>query len=663
MCIVLCKPEFIPLERIGLAPSKKGHGKIFPMRKRLLAFWRGEREQKSFQAPKTPFLSPLERFFLVAGLLFGSLLVLLLPVGGGYDEETHLMRVWEMSALVLVPNEKLGSEIPFPAVYWEMSYRRPFLVRPVPANFGPVYGSLKIGAHDFVYGTVETRSVYSPPLLLPQALVMRYLGRRLDWPALPVFYFLRFTGLFCYLALTWLALRLIPLGKGALTALALLPTALLQASTVSADAISNGLAFLFLGIVLRAAQRPVGRREFALLSLGFALLFLGKLNLVPLALLPFLLLRPAQFRWRQGFWALAALALVLLALEVGGWNALAYGRLATAAGRADPLGQIQFILAHPLQFLGILAQDVQRHGWGYLRNSLAIYGYNYWPVPGAVFWFSAAALLAATFAPSLPQTRSRRTALALLTVFVLSYAATIASLYVTFNPVGSPLIEGVQGRYFLTVWPLLLLGLAAWPGWPGKGQTEAWARVLQAGALMVYALGMALVYYLPCGAQYFQPGLCYQPNYKNWAPQEALSAPLQASTVLEQEILPECSALTEIRVWLDSSQAAETSLTRFEVLAPNQSPPLIDLATASRNLPAGGWYALRFSPQENSLGQRYLLRISTAQALPGPRIGLSLRPEYPAVKLFQNGQPQGQDLLFQTGCLAGWQRIFSTGKP
>ncbi|GAB4489465.1 MAG: hypothetical protein OHK0031_13160 [Anaerolineales bacterium] len=590
-------------------------------------------------------------------LVFGAIVVFLLPVGGGYDEETHLMRVWEMSSLVFLPNEKLGNEMPYPAVYWEMSYRRLFLVRPVSANFWQEYGGLKIGAHDFIYDNAQTRSVYSPPLLLPQAILMRYLGRLYDLPALSVFYLLRLAGLLSYTALAWLALHLIPFGKWPFAILATLPVAVLQAATISADAISNGIALLFIAGALWAAQRPIGWHEFAFLGVFFTLLFFGKLNLVPLAVLPFLILRPAQFKMKYGYFLLIMVVLTLAVVEVAGWNVLAYGRLATAAGRADPLEQVKFILAQPMRFLGILARDIQQNGYDYLRNSLAVYGYNYWPVPTIVYLFSGGAMLAALGTQKPPQLFPWRLRIALFAVFLLAFVTTIASLYVTFTPVGSNFVDGVQGRYFLTVWPLLLLGIFVLPGFPGKHFFTHWTVVLGFGSLAFYTLGMYLVYYVPCGAQYFQPGLCYQPGYKNWSPQSALSEPVTAQWTLKQEILPECDGMTEIRIWLDASQADLNVETNFALFASGETQPVFRAAVSRQKLPQGGWYSLQFPAQWDSAGRLYLLEISGLSDSPGPRIGYSLKPEYPEGNLYENGQPIGTDILFQDGCIAGWEKI------
>ena len=116
-----------------------------------------------------------EIYVLVVLLVFGIGACFLLPISGGYDEETHLMRAWQMSDFEFLPNDDTDGKTPFPAIYWELSYRRQFLVTAVEPGLWEKYGNLSIDAYDYIYGSVETRSVYSPPLLVPQAIVLRWL--------------------------------------------------------------------------------------------------------------------------------------------------------------------------------------------------------------------------------------------------------------------------------------------------------------------------------------------------------------------------------------------------------------------------------------------------------------------------------------------------------
>lgn len=605
---------------------------------------------------------PAETYLLLVLLAAGLAVAFLLPVGAGYDEETHLLRIWEMSALEFVPNEALGQELPFPAVYWEMSYRRPFLVRALEPDFYETYRSLSLDSMDYVYRGVETRSVYAPPLLLPQAIVMRYLGRSLGLPALTVYYAIRITGLLSFLVLAWLAVRLIPFGKWILAVLAASPVAVMQASIISTDAISNGIAFLFIAGVLAIAQREkIERRQWIALAVLFLILFWGKLNIVPLAVLPFLVIRPSQFKSRSAYFALLAAVAALFLIEVIGWSLIAYSRLGTPPEGTDPLGQVRFMLTQPFDFLAVLARYLGESSLPHLLDWVAIYGFAYWPVPALVFPLYLTALLASLFVQDDARVESR-TRWGLLTVFLVTYLATLASMYVTFNPVGAERIDAVQGRYFVTVMPLLFLALSCLP-LIKRIQVPYWFPSLLTGAgLLLYLGGMYLSYYVPCGSQYYRADLCYQPNYKNWAPNDAYSSPVSDSLTLRQEIVAECSGMTELRVWVNAADADPNAFTQFTLTNVQGQREVARVSVENSDLPNGAWYSLNFDPDWASNGEFYILTIS-AQNDNGPRIAYSLRQEYPAGKLFENDQPIQRDMIFQTGCIAGWNKFRLAGSP
>jgi len=606
--------------------------------------------------PGIKHIHKAEIYLIAVLLVFGIAASFLLPVGGGYDEETHLMRIWEMSTFTFVPNQKLGNDLPFPAVYWDLSYRRQMLVHTVEPDFWRKYGSLAIDARDYIYGDLSTRSVYSPPLLLPQALVMRLLGRSWQLPALTVYYACRLIGLLSYLILTWLAVRLIPFGKWAFAILVASPVAILQAASITSDSISNGIAFLFIGGTLAIAQRKEIRwKEWAFLVFLFFVLFWGKLNLVPLAILPFLVIRPSKFKMRFGYFALLITALALCALEVVGWSLLAYSELRTPPEGTDPVGQIKFILTQPLEFIPILARTIWVNTPGYMRGWAAIYGYDYWPVPTWTFYLTIAGFITALFVREKDGEPTSQTRWGLLAVFIIAYVATIVSLYITFNPVGFDLIDGVQGRYFTTVMPLLFLALAGFPFLKGIRVPALVPVSLAAMGLTLYMAGMYLSYYVPCGPQYYQPGLCYRPRYKNWAPDEVYSQPVSSQLTLTQEIIPECDGATELRIWLDAENANPSGHTRFTLKDVNASRDMLDETVTNSTLPIRNWYALDFEPDWQSNGKFYLLTISSdEQGTSGPKIAYSLRQEYPAGKLFENDQRIESDILFQIGCIAGF---------
>jgi uncharacterized membrane protein len=600
-------------------------------------------------------LYTVEIYLIALLLVFGGLACFLLPVSGGFDEEEHLIRVWEMSDYTFLPNEKLGNKLPFPAIFREMSYRREFMVRAVPTDFWNTYGALAFDSKGYIHD-IDTRSVYSPPLLLPQALAMRFFGRREHWPALAVFYACRIAGLLSYILLTFLAIRIIPFGKWLLAVLALSPVAILQSATISPDTISNGFAFLFIAGCLAVAQRnQMGWREFSALTVLIFILLWGKVNIVPLVILPFLIIRPSRYQIKFGYWLLIGIAILLLAVEVAGWNLFAYSRYHDALNGADPSGQVRFILSDPLQFVRILATNVWENHFSYMQAWAAIYGFGYWFVPIWTYYLYAAALLGALLMQENENVPDQKVRFGLIVTFVAAYLWTIVSLYLSYTPVGSQIVQGVQGRYFAGVMPLLFLALASLPFFKRIQIPHYLPGLVGALCLFLYVGGMYLSYHVVCGSQYYTGGLCYLPNYKNWAPNDNFSPPVSADLTLKQEVVGECDKMTEFRVWMDASTSQPQGITEFSLVDAKTRDVIVNTSVVNADLPEKSWYVLRFAPIPNSAGRLYLFSTHSESAK-GPQIAYSLKTEYTEGILYENENEASLDMIFQMGCVAGWNK-------
>jgi len=599
---------------------------------------------------------------LVLGLLaMGIPTALIVPIGGGTDEETHMIRVWDMAALYFIPNEVPREQNPFPAIYWELSYRRPPLVRPVKDDFYQKYGELAMDGLGYTDEDLETRSVYSPLLLLPQAVVMRSVGQTGTLPAIPVYILTRMAGLLSYTVLAWLAVRVMPFGKWVVTILAIAPTMVMQAATVGADPVSNGIGFLFMAGSLDAARRSkIGGREWWGLVLLLLLLYMTKVNLVPLAMLPFLLISPAKFPNRRSYVGLVAVALVLGVIVVGGWNLLAYAHYKYALAGADPMGQLGYIVSQPLAFAGTVIQDIFLQGPGYVRDWIAATGYGYWPVPAITYVLYLLALGLAVLDPAggIPDRRTRG---GLALVFGAAYLASVGSLYVSYTPVGSSTVLGVQGRYFGMVLPLLFLALVGIPVLKG-GRGPAWLRwgapALGLLSLMTFVVGIGLAYHVPCGTSYYQPGLCYQPRYKNWSPNERYSEPISGQFWLRQVLQPECNGMKELRFWVDGSGADEAGTTEFLLYDTEADVVVYQEVIGNRMLPEQNWFVISMAPDWKSGGKYYelIIRAGPEAGENGMRAAYTLRAEYLHGPLYENDVAVEQDLVFQYGCLAGWAK-------
>lgn len=611
-------------------------------------------------------ISPGQAILIFCLFVLGLVASFLIPVGGGSDEEQHLRRTWEMSALYFIPNSRLGPEMPVPAIFADLTYRRMKQYTTVEPDFFERYGKASIDENGWIYDDTKTRSVYSPMTLLPQSMVMRYLGRKYDLPFLTIFYASRTVGLAIYFAFVYLAVRLIPFGKWTLLIVAAAPTAMFQAATITADPISNGVGLLFIsGTLAVSMRREIRWREWGFLFLMIALTFLVKLNFFTLAVLPFLLLLPGRFKKKSMYWLLLIATFALFFTEIVGWNLLAYPDESIAFGAADPIEQLVYILTNPITFIWGVIQNFFQYGLGYLKAWTAVYAFNYWSVPGPTFLFFWLALIASLFVDRTPLLPTRRTRLVLIFVWILSYLATLLLMQLVGEAPGSEKIRILQGRYFSALLLLLLLALVNPPFFKNFAAPK-W--ILTGGVILstlFFVSGIYLAYHVICGTSYYSLGYCYQPQYKNWAPNSVFSPPITDNVSLTQEFVPVCDGLTRLRFWADSTHADPTGATELIVHNVETGETLFELPIRNVEIPQRDWQILDFNPDWNSSGKHYTLviRNSGAPDSNGPVFSYTILTEYEAGRLYENETPLRQDLFFQYGCRAGLKKLISSPGP
>jgi uncharacterized membrane protein len=595
-------------------------------------------------------------------------MVILIPPGAGYDEEDHLVRVWELSAFSWIPGQLSPQEMKYPTLFRDFAYRQQGSSGVIDSEFWQTYARASLYEYGFVRREIDTKSVYSPALLFPQAVTMRVLGRSANLPALIVFYACRFAGLLSYLILGWLAIRWIPFGKWILLVLALAPIALFQATTVTPDAISNGIGFLFIAGCLRDSRfEEIKWKEVGVLILLIFLLFLAKLNLLPLILLLFLILPPAKFTSKGTYAFLLAITVILFLVEVAGWNLIALSRSdPLLANEANPAGQLSYILDRPLAFLLTVINDFITNGLSYFQSWINGYGYYYWTPPQIVSFFFLLSLASVLLLDSTREQVNKKFRSAFILVLAAGYLATVVSLYATFTPVGSDQVLGVQGRYFIPLALLLFLTLASF-SWTGRRTmaTSRWTIAFLSIALFLNIAGIILSFHVPCGATFYQTGLCYRPLFKDFPSEVEHSPFISDGILLTQEIQVACNGLTELRVILLPPISGDRGSTHFLLQDAATEQTLIDTSVANSQITAEDWYSLRFDPDWQSAGKQYIFKILSMKTSPdqGLKLLYTTQSEFDLGNLYENSELLEEDIVLQYGCANGLRKIWLTGKP
>ncbi len=413
--------------------------------------------------------------FVLLSLVFGVAFALLTPPLWGQDEDSHVERAYAISHGHLLPERipwaggvNYGGTIPATvqalSEYAVTNFRPP---APPPPQVTDPGEYRRLASQPLQAPLVDTAfpntSVYSPLPYVPSVIGLR-LAEAAGGSVGSAILLMRMCHLLAYTAIVWAALWSLRRHavKWVVFVVALLPMTVYEAATVTADTLTNALAILLGALFVKAAflRRDLTRTETGLLLASAVLLPLAKPSYVLLT--PLLLVVPAGRlalpHWRR---LTTVGSTVLGVLAFGAWFAVSSGVQAALhfmrpGVDVAPGTQLHYVLTHVPQFLRTTLRTVARQGDVYVSQLFGHLGSTYMPVPlTAVISCLVAALLAAGISERLSATRWQLTTAAALVL--VNTAAIFFIQYLHWSPVGSPVIEGVQGRYFI---PLLIVAAA-----------------------------------------------------------------------------------------------------------------------------------------------------------------------------------------------------------
>jgi len=305
---------------------------------------------------------------------------------------------------------------------------------------------------------------------LPQAFGIT-LGRLLSLGQVPLIYLGRFLNLVFFAMCVYVSVKLSPFGKMSFLGVALLPMTLELVSSLSYDTFPIGLSMVFTAYVLRLAyeKTEAGGRDVAVLAVLLALLAPCKMVYIPLAGLCFLIPREkfgTGKRYRIAVCAVIACMVVGVAL-VNLEKVLVY-----LQGTEDPVAwaggaegySFSYMLKHPLHVAGVLLNTLVFQLPSYMNTMLGgKLGWLEHDINSTLILFLAVWTILTAFPVKEEMDGStqicmpvpHRIGSAVICFCVL--LATLLIMLLSWTPLSSGVVEGVQGRYFLPVLPVMLL--------------------------------------------------------------------------------------------------------------------------------------------------------------------------------------------------------------
>ena len=416
------------------------------------------------------------------------------------DEPAHFFRAVQLSHGSVMPvlaasHDAAGAPVEQGAVELAHGFRPPsaIVTRYSPAE---VVRRLDRPAGPRVFAEFNNTVIYFPPPYMGSALGV-LIARAAGAPPLVWFYAARLMNVLLALGVTAAALAvfrergLLPLIAG------LLPMTLFEEASLSADAVLLPFAFLLTAILCEIAMGRPGRgwRDPVLL-LSLLVTCVGKIAYIPLAFLP------PVVAWAQGQrrGEIAKLA-AFSALTLGAWVAWAFVVRHQVFNirpgvHVDVDEQLALVIALPVAaakiILGSMAHDASHMAKLMVGSNM---GWFDVVLPRLLVDALIGVLaLGVVLSRPVPGVRllSRATVLAGLAGCAL---AIYGLIYLQYNAVGAPEVDGVQGRYFTPLVPLLLLLLPPIPLWRGVRERGGWVLVGLCALGSVAALAVVTLFY------------------------------------------------------------------------------------------------------------------------------------------------------------------------
>jgi uncharacterized membrane protein len=417
--------------------------------------------------------SPIEQVFVAIAVFFGSLLIFVTPPFQVADEYLHFYRAFQISEGQWIAQQQMGDCYGYSRYFEKETCLGGKLPRNllttvressrVDLRFHPEHKqsirdifavlNLPLNRHDRLFIKFNTTGLHPPIPYLPQAIGIA-IGNSLNFSPLLLLYLGRFSNLVTWIILSSLTLKITPIGKLLFFLLLLTPMSLFQASSLSADALTNGLAFFWMAMILhRIFNQDAQIKSYRVLIIISTFLCLSKLAYFPLLLLPLLIpiqnreTRTKSYRMKISIFAINLLAIIL-------WSSIVDRIYVPLSAGIFPDRQIEFILKHPIEFTGTILRTFSQEGLDYLHQFIGVLGWIDTPLP----WFQVGSYFAIIILVAVGDSNAnmiislkQKWAIAAI---VATNAIVLSILAYLWNPIGAKMIGGLQGRYFIPLSPL-----------------------------------------------------------------------------------------------------------------------------------------------------------------------------------------------------------------
>lgn len=442
----------------------------------------------------------IEKIFLNIAIPIGILYLIFMIPGHVPDETAHFIKAYDVSKgnLVTKIDENGESFITVPKILAKYNHVEI-------KNYNDLINLINQETHyEDTENVISTAQGYNFIMYIFPALGF-FIARILNIGIAYGIILGRLFNFIFFLVLAQKAIKKIPFGKLVLSIYMLMPMCMQQATSITPDAFINAILFYYISysIYIVFKKEKLTKKEIIIYILLTALIGVLKMVYILIAGVGFLIIKRKDLSTKQKILIIAGTILfgsiITLAnyISSSGYTSTAEATLTYREEfNVDSSEQISLIMSNPKHLIKAIINDWYAMGKHYIYMAIGSeLGWLEIKTSETVITLYLILLIIAAVTEKNEEEFNwkEKTWLILITAGVI-FLVEIA-LYLDFTPIGAEFIGGIQGRYYIPVYILLLLCLTRKDNYSNTKKIEN--RFLSiAGILNIFVLSEILLYFI-----------------------------------------------------------------------------------------------------------------------------------------------------------------------
>ncbi len=432
------------------------------------------REQNFFMLKYFKHLNP-SSFFIVTAVFLELLLNVVTPPLQAPDEFSHFYRAYQIAEGHWLPqkiDQRLGGDMPRGLIDFSNQHRNSAYNMEYTLSHREIWNSCKIRLHEEErqFQDFANTSYYSPVSYLPQAFSL-FVLKKLSNSVGVLYYGSRVFTFLVWLFCMFFVIKTLPVYKWLFTLLILLPMHPYVTNSFSADTVTNILSFLFISIVLKHVfeSEKIKLGDLLLLFTIAGLLVLAKVVYIGIIFMVLLIPRGKFNTGPMRVFTLAALFVFSLCLLVA-WSRTimqfyipikdynpAFKDVASLSPCGDYYAQQDYILHHGFYFFKVIFNSLFSHPGTYFSGYIGVFGNGDIGMPVWLYFVSYAFIFVLAITEKNEFSFTKVQKLVLIAAAFMAYVLLLLSQHLIWDCVGEGIVDLVQGRYLIPLFPLLFM--------------------------------------------------------------------------------------------------------------------------------------------------------------------------------------------------------------